>query len=121
MGIENFVKDQLVKRETRGKDPAFQAEMAKEKAEFGNILGGLGSTAFEAGVTTLIKTPTELFLKGLKTAYSKNYTMSDWSKDALGLFFGKDGVAHKTLKVAASAVHLAGQGTKIGVRELLKM
>ncbi len=121
MGFEKFLKDQLAKREVRGRSPAFQAEIAKENAEFGTILSELGSNTFDAGVTTLLKAPTSLFLNALKTAYSKNYTMGSYAKDALKLFFGKNGVAHSTIKVAANAVHLVGQGAKIGVRHLFKL
>lgn len=121
MGIEKFVKEQLAKREARGRSPGFRAEMAKENAEFSTILNGLGHNAYEAGVTTLLKTPTNLFLNALKPIYSKNYGWSNYAKDARKLFIGKNGIAHNTLKVAANAVHLAGQGAKIGVRELFKL
>jgi len=53
--------------------------------------------------------------------YSKKYSASDWGKDAFKLFLGKNGIAHNTLKVAANAVHLVGQGAKIGVRQLFKL
>lgn len=121
MGIENFAKDQLEKRETRGRSPVFLAEMARENAELLNILHELGSNTFDAGVTILLKTPTSLFLNAFKTLYSKKYGVSDYGKDAPKLFFGKDGIAHSTIKVAANAVHLVGQGTKIGVRQLFKL
>lgn len=121
MSIEKFVSDQLVKREARGRSPSFRAEMAKENAEFSSILNGLGDNAYDAGVTALLKTPTNLFLNSLKLIYSKNYTLSQYTKDAFQLFIGKNGVAHETLKVAANAIHLAGQGAKIGVRHLFKL
>ncbi len=108
-------------REARGMTPAFQAEMARENAEFMDILGHLGSNTFDAGVSVILKTPTTLFLNAIKTLYSKGYGFDSYTKDAFKLFLGKDGVAHRTLKVAASAVHLAGQGTKIGVRQLFKI
>lgn len=95
--------------------------MVKENAEFERILNGLGSNAFDTGVTALLKTPTTLFLNALKAMYSKKYSMSDYGKDAFKLFLGKDGIAHRTIKVAANAVHLAGQGAKIGVRQLFKL
>jgi hypothetical protein len=57
----------------------------------------------------------------LKTIYDKKYGQSEYIRDSLKLFFGKDGVAHRTLKVAANAVHLVGQGAKIGVRQLFKI
>lgn len=121
MGIEAFVKKQLADRETRGRSPGFQAEMASENAEFMDILGDLGENTFDAGVTTLLKTPTTTFLNGLRTLYDKNYHMSDYAKDTLKLFLGKNGVAHSALKVGANALHLAGQGAKIGVRHLFKL
>lgn len=115
------MQDQLAKREARGRTPEFQAAIAHEKAEFSNILHELGENALDAGMTTLLKTPTETFLKALKSLYSSKYGVMDLSKDVLKLFFGKNGVAHSTLKVAANAIHLAGKGVKIGVRELLKI
>lgn len=121
MGIEKFVQDQLAKREARGRSPGFQAEIAKERGEFSTILNELGSNAYNAGVTTLLKTPTNIFLNSLKLIYSKKYKGDNFAKDTFKLFFGKDGIAHGTLKVAANAVHLAGQGAKIGVRELFKL
>jgi len=107
-------------RETRGRSPTFQAEMARENAEFVKVLGDLGSNTFDAGVGIILKTPTDLFLNALKTIYKKNYNWSNYAKDAFKLFLGKDGIAHRTLKVAGSAVHLVGQGAKIGVRQLFK-
>jgi hypothetical protein len=121
MGIEDFIKKELVKREARGESPAFCAEMAKENAGFEKILNSLGSNAFDAGVTILLKTPVDLFLNLMKAMYSKKYSMSDYGKDAFKLFFGKDGIAHSSIKVVASAVHLAGQGAKIGIRQLFKL
>jgi len=121
MGIESFVKDQLAKREARGRSPAFQAEIAAENAEFFKILENLGDNTLDAGITTLLKVPTSILLNGLKTIYSQKYGTKDWAKDSLRLFFGKNGVAHKTTKVAANALHLAGQGAKIGVRQLFKL
>jgi hypothetical protein len=108
------------RREARGHSPAFQAEMAKENAEFVKVLGEFGNNTFDAGVGIILKTPTALFLNALKAMYSKQYSASDWGKDAFKLFLGKDGIAHRTLKVAASAVHLAAQTAKIGVRQLFK-
>lgn len=108
-------------REARGRSPAFQAEMARENAEFMKVLGDLGSNTFDAGVGIVLKTPTILFLNALKTMYSKKYSAKDFGKDAFKLFLGKDGIAHRTIKVAANAVHLAGQGAKIGVRQLFKV
>ncbi len=111
----------LKAREARGRSPAFQAEMAKENAEFMKVLGSLGSNTFDAGVGIVLKTPTSLFLNGLKVMYSKKYTGKHFRADAFKLFLGKDGIAHRTVKVAANAVHLAGQGAKIGVRQLFKV
>lgn len=108
-------------REARARSPAFQAEMARENTEFVNVLKNLGNNTFDAGVGIALKTPTALFLNGLKAIYSKKYNMSDYATDTLKLFLGKDGVAHRTLKVAANAIHLAGQGAKIGVRQLFKI
>lgn len=121
MGIESFVSDQLNKRETRGRSPEFRVAIDRENTEFGTVLSELGHNALDAGVTTILKTPTTLCLNGLKAIYSKNYNISDWATDALKLFFGKDGVAHSTVKVAANALHLAGQGAKIGIRQLFKV
>ena len=108
-------------REVRARSPAFQAEMARENTEFMNVLKNLGDNTLEAGIGILLKTPTTLFLKSLKTIYDKNYNLSNYVKDSFKLFFGKDGVAHKTIKVAANAIHLVGQGAKIGVRQLFKI
>ena len=121
MRIQKFVKDQLINREARGRSPEFRAEMARENAEFSTILKELGHNAYKAGVTTLLKTPTRLFLNALKTIYSRNYGLSGYTKDVIKLFIGKDGIAHSTIKVAANAVHLAGKGAKIGVRQLFKL
>lgn len=120
MSIEKFIKDQLAKREARGRSPAFRAEMAKESAEFGDALNDLGSNAYEAGVTIILKVPTELFLKAFKTLYNDKYGMGDYGKDIIKLFFGKDGAAHRTIKVAANAIYITGKGVKIGVRQLFK-
>lgn len=121
MGLESFIHDQMAKREARGRSPAFQAEIAAENAEFFKILENLGDNTLDAGITTLLKAPTSIFLNGLKTIYSKNYNTNAWIRDSFKLFFGKNGVAHKTTKVAANALHLAGQGAKIGVRQLFKL
>ncbi len=118
MGVfENMMRA----REARARSPAFRAEIARENAEFMTVLDNLGHNTFEAGVGILLKTPTALFLNALKTIYSKKYGHSDYFKDAFKLFFGKDGVAHRTIKVAANAVHLTGQGVKIGIRQLFKV
>lgn len=121
MGLESFVKDQMAKREARGRSPAFKAEMARENTEFFDILGKLGENTLDAGVTSILKVPTSVFLNGLKTIYDKKYNTDDYFRDALNLFFGKDGAAHKTIKVATNALHLAGKGTKIGLRQLFKL
>ena len=112
--IENMMKA----REARAKSPAFQMEMAKESAEFMSILGNLGNNTLDAGYTTLLKTPTELFLNAFKAMYHNKYGMKEYAGDAVKLFLGKDGVAHSTLKVAANAVHLGGQAVKMVVRQL---
>lgn len=121
MNLERFARDQMARREARKRSPAFRAEMARENAEFSRILNNLADNTFEAGVTIILKTPTNLFLNALKSMHDKKYGIKNYTKDALKMFFGKDGVAHGTLKVAANAVHLAGQGAKIGVRELFKL
>lgn len=121
MGIESFIHDQMAKREARGRSPAFRAEMAKENAEFAGALDNLKSNAFDAGVAVVLKTPTELFLKALKTIYDKKYGMGNYAGDVAKLFFGKDGVAHRTIKVAANAVYITGKGIKIGTRQLFKV
>ena len=108
-------------REARARSPAFQAEMARENTEFMNVLKDLGNDTFDAGVGILLKTPTTLLLNSLKTIYSKNYNWSNYAKDAFKLLLSKDGIAHRTIKVAANAIHLAGQGTRIGVRQLFKI
>jgi len=108
-------------RETRGRSPAFQAEMVRENAEFMRVLGDLGNNTFDAGVDIILKTPTAMFLNSLKTIYKKNYNWSNYAKDAFKLLLGKDGIAHRTLKVASNAIHLVGQGAKIGVRQLFKV
>ena len=114
--FENMMRS----RETRGRSPAFQAEIARENAEFMKVLGEFGHNTFDAGVGIILKTPTDLFLNAFKALHRKNYGASEYVKDAFKLFFGKDGIAHRTLKVAGSAVHLVGQGVKIGVRQLFK-
>lgn len=122
MGIEQFVRDQLDKRELRARSPHFQAEMARENAEFKNVLGQLGKNTLDSAVTIILKGPTSMLLNSLKLmSGNKKYTGDHYMSDTMKLFFGKDGVAHNTLKIAASAVHLAGQGAKIGVRQLFKV
>jgi len=111
----------LKAREARGRSPAFRAEMAKEKAEIMKALGDLGNNTFELGTGIILKTPTALFLNAFKAMYSKKYGLGNYTKDAFKLFFGKDGVAHRTLKVAFNALHVVGQGAKIGVRQLFKL
>lgn len=121
MGLESFIRNEVAKREARGRSPAFKAEMARENAEFSDILHKLGKNTFDAGVTTLLKTPTDMFLNALKVMYDDKYKWNNYAKDTMKLFIGKDGVAHSTFKVAANAVHLAGKGAKIGVRQLFKL
>jgi hypothetical protein len=116
-----FIENAMRAREARGRSPAFQAEMAREKAEFMTILNGLGKNTFDAGVGIVLKTPTNLFMNALKAGYKDKYGMKGYLGDAVKLFLGKNGVAHRTIKVAANALHLAGQGVKIGVRELFKI
>ncbi len=111
----------MAAREARDHSPAFQAEIARENAEFMNILGDLGNNTLDAGVGIVLKTPTALFLNAMKTLYKKDYKFGNYTQGAFKLFFGKEGVAHKTFRVAANAVHLVGQGAKIGVRQLFKV
>jgi hypothetical protein len=47
--------------------------------------------------------------------------MKNYFEDVFNLFFGKDGVAHSVIKVAANAVYFVGKGVKVGIRELLKV
>ncbi|MFA5751172.1 MAG: hypothetical protein WC898_02680 [Candidatus Paceibacterota bacterium] len=119
--ITDTGKETLRKREQRGRSIRFQVEIARENEEFKRILNDLGKNTFEAGVGIILKTPTALFLNALKTIYNKKYNHSKYLEDAFKLFFGKDGVAHRTVKVVANALHLAGQGVKIGVRQLFKI
>lgn len=128
MSLETIIRSQLNKREQRGRSPEFQAAITQEKAEFFQTLDNLGQNTYETLVTTLLKMPTDLFLNAFKTIYLKNhkdkkkqYNWNKYGKDAFNLFFGKDGIAHKTLKVTANAVVLTGQGTKIGIRQLFKL
>lgn len=114
--FENMMRS----REARAHSPAFQAEMVRENAEFVKVLGDLGSNTFDLGVGIILKTPTVLILNALKAMYDKKYSVSNYGKDAFGLLLGKDGITHRTIKVAINAVHLAGQGVKIGVRQLFK-
>jgi hypothetical protein len=108
-------------RERRARSPAFKAEIAKENAEFKNVLAELGQNTWNTGVNTLLKTPYHLLVNALKAMHSKKYNAGDYSKDALKLFFGKNGVAHDILKVTANAIHLVAKGAKIGVRQLFKL
>lgn len=117
----NVFENIMRAREVRGRSPAFQAEMARENTEFVTILENLGHNTFDAGVNIILKTPTALLLNALKIIYNKKYGANDYSKDAFKLFFGKNGVAHSTLKVVVNALHLVGQGTKIGVRQIFKI
>jgi hypothetical protein len=66
MSLGDFIKEQLKKREQRGKSPEFLKAINQEKAEFFDALSDLGKHTFEAGVTTLLKAPTEIFLKSFK-------------------------------------------------------
>ena len=47
MSIETFIKDQIRNRETRLRSPGFQAEMAREKAEFKGGLSNIGNSALD--------------------------------------------------------------------------
>ncbi len=116
--IANTSRDALRAREARAKSPAFQAEMAQENAEFGKVLGNLAGNTFDAGVGIVLKTPYKFLTNSLRLLYDKKYHGKDFGKDTLGLFLGKDGVAHNALKVTANAVHLGAKGAKIGVRQL---
>ena len=116
------VGDKALKaRETRGHSPAFQAEMAKENAEFMKVLGGLGKNTFDAGVGVVLKTPYKLFTNYLKLLHDRKYAGKNYMDDAFKLFLGKNGIAHNVLKVTANAVHLGAKGAKIGVRQLFKL
>lgn len=114
----NAFENMLRAREARARSPAFQAEMAREKTEFMDVLSKLGDNSFEAGSTVLLKTPYRLLMNGLRTAYDSKYTMKDYGKDTSKLFFGKDGVAHNVTKVTTNLLHLGMKGTKIGLRKL---
>jgi hypothetical protein len=105
-------------REVRERDPAFQAEMIREKREFNDILEKLGKTASDAGYSILLKTPMKLFSGALKSIYDKKYGGEAYLKESFKLFFGKDGALHETTKVAASTIHLSGKAVKIGLRKL---
>ncbi len=115
------IEGTLQARETRARSPEFKAAMAKENAEFGSVLGKLGSNTLDTGVGLILKTPYKLLTNSLKLLYDKKYHGKDFAKDTLGLFLGRDGVAHNALKVTANAVHLTAKGTKIGLRQLFKL
>jgi hypothetical protein len=121
MGLEDFIKKQLREREKRAKSPEFLSAIKREKAEFYDSLNDLAKNTFQAGVTTLLKTPTKIFLNAFKVVYNDKYRMEDYFKEVFTLFFGKNGVAHSVIKVAANAVYCAGKGAKVGIRELLKV
>lgn len=116
-----FIENAMRAREARGRSPAFRAEMARENAEFMNVLNDLGKNTFDAGVGIILKTPTILLLNSFKAMHNEKYGMKGYVKDSFKLFFDKNGVAHKTIKVVANALHLVGQGAKIGVRQLFKV
>ena len=118
MGV---IENMMIAREARGRSPAFQAEIVRENTEFRDILNDLKKETFDTGVAIVLKTPTSLMLNALKTIYKKKYGIGNYVEDSFKLFFGKDGIAHKTIKVSANAVHLLGQGAKLGVRQLFKM
>jgi hypothetical protein len=108
-------------REARGRSPDFQAEMARENAEFAEILNKLGKNTYDLGVNMILKAPTSVFLKAFKTLYDKKYKFDKYIEDTFKLYFGRTGIARKTIRVAANSVHLAGKGAKIGVRQLFKV
>lgn len=108
-------------REARGRSPDFQAEMIRENAEFTEILNKLGRNTYDLGVSMILKAPTSVFLSALRTLYDKKYGFNKYIEDTSKLYFGRNGVAHKTIRVAANSVHLMGQGAKIGVRQLFKI
>jgi hypothetical protein len=119
--VEQATRDQLDARERRGRSPRFRAEMARENREASRIFDGLAHNAYELGVMALLKTPANLCLNAMRTVWDRKYSGSKYFEDAFKMFFGKDGIAHDTLKVVANAIHLAGQGARIGVRQLFKV
>ncbi len=114
-------KNFLQARETRTQSPAFRAEMAQENKEFFHTLNELGSHTWNLGVGAILKTPYQLLVNALKVPSSGKYDLGHFTTDALKLFLGKNGVAHNTLKVTASALHLGAKTAKIGVRKLFAL
>ena len=57
----NFLEKMKNAREARAKTPEFQADMAKEMAEFKEILKDLGKNTLDAGATILFKAQQRYF------------------------------------------------------------
>lgn len=115
----NFLEKIVNDREVRLRSPGFMAEMAREKAEFNDILKDLGNNTLDAGCSILWKAPVGLLGNALKTIYNKKYGINAYMKDSFKLFFDKNGVLHNVLKVTANAVAVTGKTVKIGIRQLL--
>ena len=114
MNFESMMND----REARLRSPTFQAEMAREKAEFETISEKLRKEALDLGYNSILKVPAKHFSNAMKMIYDKKYGMKAYSKESFKMFFGKKGVGHGILKTGAAAIHLTGKTVKIGLRQL---
>jgi hypothetical protein len=66
--INNMIND----IEARRRSLVFKTEIAREKADFKDILKDLGKNSFEAGTKILLEAPFEVFSKSMKAIYNKN-------------------------------------------------
>ncbi len=65
-------------RETRARSPAFQAEMARESAEFKTILTDLGKNTLKTGFGLFVKGPATIMMNTVKAVYKKEAKDKYW-------------------------------------------
>lgn len=114
MGLETFIKNVFNERERRYNDPAFKAELAREKAELIKSLNGMGSKGLEAAFTGILKAPLTGIGRALQTVGGQK-SFGDGLLDTLKEF-GKAG--WQATQCASLALYSVGKGVKLGLRHL---
>jgi len=108
----------IQRREARTRTPEFVANMARERAEFSEILNNLGKSTLDVGYGIIIKTPLEMLRNTYKAINVEKYGVKGFTGDLFKALFGKDGAVHNTTKVVSNILYLSGKGIKIGIRKL---
>ena len=117
MSIETFIRDQIRNRETRLRSPGFQAEMAREKAEFKDGLSNIGKSALDFVYTGIGKNILGGSINSAaKLAFNKKYGFDNLLKDGKKAALGTTRIG---MKVVWNMAKSTGKLAKMGVRQLI--